>query len=117
MIRWGRLVFSFKNAGAGLKIAWRGEQSFRAQLLIAAVVVVLMFYFPLHHLERAILFLAIAAVLGLELLNSQVERVLDFLQPDHDPRIKRIKDLSSAAVLVASMGAAVVGLLIFSSLL
>ena len=71
-----------------------------------------MFYFPLPSLERAVLILTIILVLSLELINSQIERILDFLQPDHDPKIERIKDLSAAAVLVASLGSIAIALLI-----
>jgi diacylglycerol kinase len=67
---------------------------------------------PLKALERAVLILTILLVLTLELINSQIERILDFLEPNHDPRIKRIKDLSAAAVLLACLGSIVIGLLI-----
>jgi len=52
-------------------------------------------------------------VLILELINSVMERFLDFLQPHEDPRVKKIKDLLSAIVLFVSLGATVIGLLIF----
>ncbi len=104
---------SFKNSFHGLKVAFREEQSFKIQALTALVVFILMFSLPLHSIERAILVLAVMFVLGLEILNSQLERVLDTTQFDHNPRVKDIKDLSSGAVLVASIGALIVGLLIF----
>ena len=104
---------SFKNSFNGLKVAFFEEQSFKIQAILALVVVILMFSFPLHFIERAILVLSISFVLGLELLNSQIERALDTAQFDHNPKIKDIKDLSSSAVLVASVGALIVGLFIF----
>lgn len=113
IIKLKKLVSSFKNAFEGLRIAFWAEQSFRIQLAIAGLVVILMFCFPLHSLERVLLFLTIGVVLGMELLNSQLEKILDFLQPDHDPRIKKIKDLSAAAVFVAVLSSVIVGLFIF----
>jgi len=80
---------------------------------MALVVFLLMFSLPLHSIERAILVLAIMFVLGLELVNSQIERALDTAQFDHNPKIKDIKDLSAGAVLLASIGALVIGLFIF----
>lgn len=103
---------SFKNAFRGLKIAFSEEQNFQIQVGVALLIIVLMIVLPLTRFERAILVLTISFVLGLELLNSQIERVLDFLEPNHDPRVKRIKDLASAAVLVAVFGSVVIGLLI-----
>lgn len=113
MISFRKLKTSFRNAWQGLEVAFREEQSFRLQLVVAGLVIILMFAFPLHYIERAILILVISSVLGLELLNSQLERVLDLLQPNHDPKIKAIKDLSAAAVLIATLGAVLVGLFIF----
>lgn len=104
---------SFKNSFRGLRIAFLEEQSFKIQIILALVVVILMFSFPLHYIERSILVLSITFVLGLELLNSQIERALDTAQFDHNPKIKDIKDLSTTAVLLASIGALIVGLFIF----
>lgn len=113
VIKIKKTVKSFKYAFSGLKVAFHEEQSFRIQLAAAAVVVILMYALGLHSIEKAILFLAIGFVLGSELLNSQLEGMLDMWQPSHDPRIRKIKDLSSSAVLVASIAAFLVGLYIF----
>lgn len=96
-----------------MKVAFFEEQSFKIQALLALVVLVLMFSFPLYYIERAILVLAVSFVFGLGTLNSQIERALDTAQFDHNPKIKDIKDLSASAVLVASVGALIVGLFIF----
>lgn len=108
-----KTIQSFEHAFSGLKVAFHEEQSFRIQLFVAIIIIILMYAFPLHSIEKAILFLAIGAVLGLELLNSQLEGMLNMWQPSHDPRIKKIKDLSSSAVLMVSMASALVGLYIF----
>lgn len=113
MINFRKLYLSFKKAFHGLKIAILEEQTFKIQVVAAVVVLLLMFYFPLRILERTILILTICLILSLELINSQIERILDFLQPNHDPKIKRIKDLSASAVLIASLGSIVIALLIF----
>jgi undecaprenol kinase len=104
---------SFQNAFRGLKTAFCEEQSFKIQVITALLVLVLMFYFPLHYIERAIILLAIIFVLGLELINSQVERIMDVVQFDHNPKIKAIKDLSASAVLIAAVGALAIGFFIF----
>lgn len=113
MLNFKKLRLSFKLASEGLKIAVLEEQTFKFQLIIGGLVFFFMFCFPLASVERIILVLTVVFILGLELINSQVERVLDFLCPDHDPRVKRIKDLSAAAVLIACLGSIFIGLLIF----
>ncbi|MCL5011201.1 MAG: diacylglycerol kinase [Patescibacteria group bacterium] len=116
MIKWNKLAKSFEHAFDGLKVGWQTQQSFRIQVLAALVVVVAIIALPLRYFERAILVMSIALVLGLELLNSQLEKILDILKPEYDERIKRIKDLSAAAVLIASAGAAVVAIFIIVSI-
>jgi len=108
-----KTIQSFKHAFSGLKVAFNEEQSFRIQLFIGAIVFILMYLFPLHSIEKAILFLTMGFALGLELLNSQLEGMLDMWQPSYDPRIKKIKDLSASAVLIADAVAVLVGLYIF----
>ncbi|MEK7172646.1 MAG: diacylglycerol kinase family protein [Patescibacteria group bacterium] len=103
----------FQISGRGIWWALKEEQSFRLQLVVAFCVIFAMFWFPLTNVERAICCLMMALVLGLELLNSQLEGMLDMFQPCRDPRIKKIKDLSCAAVAVACLGSVAVGLLIF----
>ena len=113
ILNFRKLRLAFKAAFRGLGLVIKEEQTFRIQAGVGALVVFFMFYFPLTALERTVLILAIVLVLSLELLNSQIERVLDFLQPNFDPRVRRIKDLSASAVLVAAIGSVLVGLLIF----
>jgi diacylglycerol kinase len=48
-----------------------------------------------------------------EMLNTALEFLSDFVSPDIHPQIKKVKDVAAAAVLIASIGAAVIGLMIF----
>ena len=112
--------FSFKNfrkslglALSGLKIAFLKEQSFRIQVFIGILALILMFIFPLTICEKTIVVLTIAVVLGFELINSQIEKFLDIIQPSFHFRVKLVKDLSAAAVLIVSIGSILIGLLIF----
>jgi len=57
--------------------------------------------------------LIIFAVLVLELINSTVERIMDFLGPDQDEKVRIIKDLMAAIVLLAGLAAIIVGIIIF----
>jgi diacylglycerol kinase len=82
-------------------------------LAIATVVIAAMFYFPTGPLEKVVLLAAIFAVLVLELLNSVIERITDFLRPEHNEQVKLVKDLMAAIVLLASIGAIVIGVMIF----
>ncbi len=103
-----RFGFAFR----GLKSAV-GEQTFRIFCSIALLVLALMFIFRIPLYEKIILILTITLVITLELINSRIERILDIFQPNYDPKVKIIKDISAGAVLLASIGAAIIGILIF----
>ncbi|MBM3257614.1 MAG: diacylglycerol kinase family protein [Candidatus Nealsonbacteria bacterium] len=102
-----------KTASLGIITALKEEKSFRIQFLIGLVVIFLMIVLGLNYIEKTILILIILVVLSLELINSQVEKFLDLINPDHHPTVKRIKDLTAAAVLLSVVGSIAMGILIF----
>jgi diacylglycerol kinase len=106
------LYRSFANAGRGILIAFRTERSFRIQTLAGGGIILLMLLLPFTALERVILLLGVGSVLVLELLNSMVERLVDLVKPRLHGYVRDIKDLMAAAVLVASVVAAAVGIII-----
>lgn len=63
--------------------------------------------------DKEILIITITIVLVVELLNSQIEKFLDIIQPNFDDRVKIIKDISAGAVLISIIGAVIIGILIF----
>ncbi len=111
MISINKLIRSFSNAFSGIGVAFT-ENTFRVLFIIAIVVSFCIGYFPFEPTERAVLILVVAVVLSLELINSQIERLLDILKPDYSTEVRKIKDISAGAVLVASIGAIVVGALL-----
>ena len=113
------MFFNFKKMIKGFGYAFEGiksafaEETFKVFCLAAVVVFLMMFLLHVTLLEKVALIMTIMFVMTLELINSRIERILDFLQSDHDPKIKVIKDISAGAVLIASLGALIVGVLIF----
>jgi diacylglycerol kinase len=104
----------------GLRAAFNGfketvvfERSFKIMMAVALVVIVAMFYFPTSRLEKVVLLFAVFSVLILELINTTIERIMDMVSPAYDERVRVIKDLMAAIVLLASFGSAVIGILIF----
>ena len=57
--------------------------------------------------------IAISIVTAFEVINSATEYLCDFVSPDYDDKIKRIKDATAGAVLVAATGALILALVIF----
>jgi diacylglycerol kinase len=107
-----RLTSSFGYAFRGVVRAAKEGQNFRIMLFVATVVLVLMNLLHVHSTGKAVLILAIALVLVLELMNSIFERFVDLLKPRMHLQVKEIKDIMAGGVLVASVGAALVGIII-----
>lgn len=108
-----KLFKSFHHAFRGLKYVLKNEQNFQLEILIGIFVVILMFVFDIRDWQKAALFLVIFSVLAVELINTILERVVDILKPRVHPYAQLIKDVMAAAVLIASIGAIVIGVIIF----
>ncbi|MFZ2167472.1 MAG: diacylglycerol kinase family protein [Minisyncoccia bacterium] len=108
-----RFLEGLRCALAGLMLAWREEANFRVEVLCAVVVYALGALLGLSVLEWGVIVLVISIVLTAEAFNTALEELCDKFQPTHDPHIKKIKDLAAAAVLLASIGALITGLIIF----
>ncbi|MBI4135317.1 diacylglycerol kinase [Candidatus Uhrbacteria bacterium] len=108
-----RLFKSFHYASRGIAVAWKSEQSFRVQVFAALIVLLLIWWFTVPLWQAIALLLLIILVLTLELINSILERFVDVFKPRIHPMVQEIKDLMAGAVLIASVGALIVGLLIF----
>ena len=108
-----KFLDSIKIAIYGLKSAFKEERNFRIQFIIGVIVLLFSIILGLKAIENCMLILTILVVLSLELINSQIEKFLDLIQPEHHPRVKIIKDFSAGAVLLSAIGSVVIGLLIF----
>lgn len=107
-----KLIRNFRAAFSGLRTAFN-EQTFRIFVLITILVVILTIFFKIPLSQKLILALIITFALSLELINSQIERILDIFCPQYNLKVKIIKDITAAAVLLVSIGALIIGLLIF----
>ena len=106
------LVASFRNALSGLGQLLRSQRNARIHLVITLAVIGVSSWLRLSTGDWALLALAAALVWTAELINSALEAVVDLATKEWQPLARDAKDLSAAAVLVAAVGAAVVGLLV-----
>jgi len=106
-------IKSFGYALQGLKSFFKTQHN--AWIHVAASVVVItagfLFHVPLK--EWIALCFAIALVFISELFNTAIEFLCDKVSPELDPKIKLVKDISAAAVLIAAMVAVVIGAIVF----
>lgn len=103
--------FTFQCAFRGLKHALE-ESTLQAFIVISLLVIFMMVWLEIPVTRQIILLTIIGVTISLELLNSQIERVLDYFCPQEDPQVRSIKDLSAGAVLIMVVTDVIVGLII-----
>ena len=104
---------SFGYALNGLKQALKLGQNLKVQLFAAIIAIILACFLHCSVVEFVAILLCIGAVLSLEIINTAIEECCNFISPQYHNKIKLIKDLSAAAVLVMSLIALIVGAVIF----
>ncbi|PIX98090.1 MAG: diacylglycerol kinase [Hydrogenophilales bacterium CG_4_9_14_3_um_filter_63_34] len=101
---WNALFYSL----AGFKAAWKYEDAFRQEALLAAALIPLAFILDVAASGRALMIASILLVLIVELLNSAIEAAVDRISLENHQLAKRAKDIGSAAVLIALINVLVV---------
>lgn len=110
------LVNRIKSVGFALRGALlliRTEASIKIQVFITLVMTAAGFYFEISNTEWILQIFAIALVLGIEGMNTAVEKISDYVQPEFDTKIGLIKDISAGAVMLVSIAASIVGCIIY----
>lgn len=107
-----RILSATRNSLDGFVAAFRHEDAFRQELIMAAVLVPLALWLGANGFERAVLVASVLLVLIVELLNSAVEATVDRISFENHLLAKRAKDIGSAAVMLSLATAGIVWLLI-----
>lgn len=107
-----RLLNAFKYSCAGIQEAYRNEDAFRQEVLLAIVLLPLAFWLKSEMLSRALMIACVLLLIIVELLNSAIEAAVDRISLDDHNLAKRAKDIGSAAVLVTLLNLVVVWLLV-----
>ena len=96
---WAATIYS----ADGLRACFRSEEAFRLELILSLIFGPLAFILGETAIEIAILLLAIALVLLVEVLNSAIEAVVDRVGMDYHELSKKAKDIASGAVFISLM--------------
>ncbi len=98
---WRRLINAMRYSADGFLAAWRQEDAFRQEVLLAAVMIPVALVLPVTMVERLLLIGTVCLVLIVELLNTAIEAAIDRQSYDINPLAKTAKDVGSAAVTLA----------------
>ena len=105
-------IRKFADAFRGVALGVRGQTSFYVHFFMAAAVIAVAAIVRVTMIEWCLLALCITLVLTAEMFNSALENLARAVDREHNPDLGAALDIASAAVLVASFGAVVVGLMI-----
>lgn len=89
------------------------EHSIMVQFTLGILVTIAGFFFKISHTEWLIQTLAIGLVLGIEGVNTAIEKIADFIHPQYHERIGFIKDIAAGAVFFAALTALTIGTIIY----
>ena len=101
----------FKNAFNGIKYCL-DDKSIRIQLIIFILVIIVGFILKFNYFEWIIILILCFIVVIAEIINTCIEKVCDLIDENENDKIKVIKDMSAAFVLISSICAVVVGMIV-----
>jgi len=103
----------FRVAFRGIRLGVAGESSFLVHGALTLVVVLFAVTLRVSRTEWCLLVVCFAGVLASEMLNSALESLAKAVDERYNPALGAALDIASGAVLLAAMGAATVGVLVF----
>lgn len=104
---------SFKYAFSGIYDLFANTPNAKIHLAMALLVMIFGLLLEISMIEWCLCFLSIAVVLAAEAFNTSIEYLTDLVSPDYHELAGKTKDVAAGAVLLTSIGAAIVGLIIF----
>ena len=106
-------IKAVKYAAKGFWILITSEKSIIAQVIISLIMTIFGFVMQISATEWMFQFFAIGLVLVAESLNTAIEKMADFIHPEHHKKIGTIKDISAGASFFAAIFAVIIGLIIY----
>ena len=97
----------FLDAFNGLKIAFK-HKAVMIQMVLAIMAIIGGLIIKLDYYEWLTFIICITLVVFAEVFNTVIEKIGDYLNIQKDEKIRIIKDLSSAAVLISAIGAFII---------
>lgn len=103
----------FGNALRGIVVVLTSQRSFQVHLVAACLVALVGMWLQVSINEARLLVLCVTVVMAAEILNTSVEFLAREITTEKSPGIRDALDAAAGGVLVASIGAAIVGVWIF----
>ncbi len=104
---------AFGFAFQGLYAGFKNETHLKIHLIACILVTISGFYLQLKPFEWIAVLTCCALVITAELFNSAIEALCNHVEPNINPKIKYIKDVCAAAVLVLTILSLIVAGIVF----
>lgn len=104
---------SFTFAWQGVLAMFKAEPNAKIHLFAAVLATFAGFWLEIEKPEWCAIVLAIFSVFAAEAFNTSIEVLTNLVSPGPNPMAGKVKDLAAAGVLFTSIGAALVGLIVF----
>lgn len=108
-----RFLKSFRYAWQGIKYCFNSEKNFRIQLAISSITFLSGMVCRISTVEWLAILFCSALVLGLEMVNTTIEKLSDTITRTIHPVIKEVKDIAAGAVCLVSVISLLIGCIIF----
>lgn len=106
-------IRSFKYAFKGIWFLLSSQHNAWIHVAAALAVIVFGFFFHVSPTEWCLLILTMTSVFAAEGFNTAIEFLADAAHPELHPLIGKAKDVAAGAVLLAAIGAVIIGGFIF----
>ena len=97
----------------GIRASMQDQRNLKVQSTIAVITAGAGFYFDITLVEWCLILFAIGLVIGLEMVNSSIESLVDLVTRERTPLAGKVKDIAAGAVLFASVIAVIIGVIVF----
>lgn len=108
-----KLIYSFKYAFTGILSAFKTERNMKIHVSIMCLVILFGVVLKISTLEWMICIFCFALVIGSEMMNTAIEKIVDIAMPEKNEKAKLAKDIAAGSVLVCAIASLLIGLLLF----
>ncbi|MCG8430720.1 MAG: diacylglycerol kinase family protein [Candidatus Omnitrophica bacterium] len=114
IFRFHGLRESFSLASKGILYLFLFHRNMRIIFMLGLAAFLMGLYFELSGIQLVALCITITLVFMAEIFNTAIEMFMDMVTSKYHIRIKLVKDIAAAVVLITAINAVCVGYILFS---
>ena len=96
-----RILKAFVYSYSGFISSYKSEIAFRQDILFFIIFSIILFFIPVNHIEKILMFFSLIFIIIMELVNTAIETIIDRISNDYHELSKKAKDIGSCLVLIS----------------